>query len=364
MSTPSSPPIAVPPPSADRFYARVAGSGRPGTPVRLRQVTLPRSHARSAWQLVYRSTTVAGRPVAMSGTVLMPLQRQGCGALLGYGAGVHGLGRNAAPSYLLRLGQEPEHDQVEAALDRGLVVLVPDGEGLGMPGPHTYGAGEPGGYGMLDLVRAARRVLPEIGDDDPIVLWGYSEGGRCAAFAAELQPGYASELPVRAVAAGGVPADLREVARAIDAGPFSGLALAVLIGLATAYDDADLWSVLTAHGRQRARQAATRDVVGLVLEHPESLAELTGDAQPWDQPGWARLLVRENAGQRPPRVPAYLYHASADEIVPIEVGRRLARSWTRLGATVTWTEIPAADHLSGAAPATGAVLDWLDGHLC
>ena len=37
-----------------------------------------------------------------------------------------------------------------------------------------------------------------------MLLWGYSEGGRNAAWAAELQPTYASELPLVAVAAGGV----------------------------------------------------------------------------------------------------------------------------------------------------------------
>ena len=40
-----------------------------------------------------------------------------------------------------------------------------------------------------------------------------------------------------AVAAGGVPSDLYETAKAIDGGAFSGLNLAVLVGLARAYDD-------------------------------------------------------------------------------------------------------------------------------
>jgi len=79
-------------------------------------------------------------------------------------------------------------------------------------------------------------------------------------------------------------------ARAIDGGPFSGLNLAVLVGLATAYDDPRLWAILTAAGHRAAEHAATLDVVGLVLEHPEPLAAHTTRAEPWDDPAWRRVM--------------------------------------------------------------------------
>ena len=106
---------------------------------------------------------------------------------------------------------------------------------------------------MLDIVRAAVHCGADVGPGSPVLIWGYSEGGRCAAWAAELQPTYAPELNVAGVAAGGVPSDLRAVARAIDAGPFSGLGLAVLIGVAHAYQD----PALDAHS-QRGRTRGGR----------------------------------------------------------------------------------------------------------
>ena len=172
--------------------------------------------------------------------------------MLSYGVGVHGLGRDAAPSHLLRSGQEAELPLIERALAHGWAVAVSDGEGLGLPGPHTYGAGRAGGHALLDVARAAVRLVPELTPDSPVLLWGYSEGGRNAAWAAELQPTYAAELPLVGVAAGGVPADLYQTARAIDGGPYSGLNLAVLVGLAHAYDDPQLWSILYLGGPARS----------------------------------------------------------------------------------------------------------------
>jgi pimeloyl-ACP methyl ester carboxylesterase len=192
-----------------------------------------------------------------------------------------------------------------------------------------------------------------------VLLWGYSEGGRNAAWAAELQPTYAAELPLLGVAAGGVPADLYQTALAIDGGPFSGLNLAVLVGLANAYDDPELWSILSSEGLRAAREAETQDVVGLVLGFPEPLATWTRRSDPWDDPAWRLVLDRERNGAQAPTVPAYLYHVTDDEIVPAQVGRDLARLYRLRGGDVTWVEVRAPDHLSGAHRAAGAAVVWL-----
>ena len=191
-------------PSTDRFYRDLATTWRPGELARVRRVEIRTAAPAYAWQVVHGSTDTLGRRNAVSGTVLCPRATwSGPGArpIVTYGVGVHGLGRDAAPSHLLRTDSEFELPLVERALDRGWAVAVSDGEGLGMRGPHTYGAGRAGGHALLDVARAAVRVVPELTPDSPVLLWGYSEGGRNAAWAAELQPTYARELPL--VALGG-----------------------------------------------------------------------------------------------------------------------------------------------------------------
>lgn len=352
-------------PSRDPFYASGPVPGRPGIPIRRRRVRVPTTAEVGAWQLVYSTVGTTGRPVAVSGTVLIPRAPWSAGArpVVSFGVGVHGLHRDAAPSHLLREGKEGELSLIELALHHGWAVAVTDGDGLGMPGPHTYGAGGVGGRAMLDVVRAASQAVPGIERSSPVALWGYSEGGRCAVFAAEQHPSYAPGIPLVAVAAGGIPTDLRAVAKAIDGGPFSGLNLAVLVGLAHAYERPELWDILTESGKDVARRAADLDVVGLVLGHPEPLETHTTRREPWDESPWRALLAAERAGTRVPSVPAYLYHAELDEIVPTALTRDLAASYRRRGAQVELTSVPATDHLSGASVGAPGAISWLAEHL-
>jgi secretory lipase len=353
-------------PEHDPFYAPVVGPSRPGELLRFRSTEVKLDVETSAWQLVYGSTGVHGQPIAVSGTLLVPSGRwagSGPRPILSYGVGVHGLGRDAAPSYLMRLGTEAETPLLAEALGRGWVVAVTDGDGLGMPGPHTYGAGLPGGHAMLDIVRASVHCVPSLSAAAPVLLWGYSEGGRYAAWAGELQPEYAPELDLRGIAAGGVPSDLRAVARAIDGGPFSGLGLAVLIGLAQAHQNPALWAILNERGQQAATHAATLDVVGLIVDHPEPMRHHTVREEPWDEPVWRALLDAERNGQRPPGAPLYLYHVAGDQIVPTELGTGLRDDYRALGADVVWAAVVAEEHLSGAFVGAPAAVEWLAGRL-
>jgi len=362
--------VSLPSPSADSFYAPVDRLGRPGEPLRFREVDITCEEASFAWQVVYTSTDSRGRRIAVSGTVLIPAapwRGAGTRPVLSYGVGVHGLGRDAAPSHLMRSGTEIEITMIELALARGWAVAVTDGEGLGMPGPHTYGAGRSGGQAMLDIVRALVQGGPVLDESlapgGPVLLWGYSEGGRYAAWAAELQPSYAPDLNLRAVAAGGVPSDLREVAKAIDGGPFSGLGLAVLVGLTRAHRDPALDAILSERGRQAAARAATLDVVGLIVDFPEPMDHHTVRREPWDDPAWRALLDRERTGRHRPGAPVYLYHVVGDLLVPTALGRALLANYAALGAEVTWADVRAEEHLAGAFAGAPGAVEWLAGRL-
>jgi len=357
-------------PSTDPFYDTPASMPRSaGTMLRTRPVVVPGLTC-AATQVVHTTAATNSRTIAVSGTVLVPaMSWRGPGPrpVLSYGVGVHGLGRDSAPSHLLATGLEGELAFLELALSRGWSVVVTDGEGLGLPGPHTYGAGRVGGRAMLDIVRAAVAGVDGVEAGAPVLLWGYSEGGRCAAWAAEHQPIYARDLTLVALAAGGVPTDLAAVVEAIDGGPYSGLGLAVLVGLAHAHEDPRLWDILNARGRAAAAVAATLDVTGLVVSHPEPMAAWTTRERPWEDPLWAALLRAERNPGGTPEVPVYLYHAKGDDIVPAELSRQLAAAYEAMGVHVTHVELDSGDHLTGAADGADAAITWLaeqlDAHL-
>ncbi len=350
-------------PSTDPFYALpvIVPTSR-GAVVRARPVSLSGLEPCAATQIVYTTTATDAATIPVSGTVLVPeapWRGPGARPIVSYGVGVHGLGRDNAPSYLLATGAEWEVGFIDLALARGWSVAITDGEGLGMPGPHTYGAGHVGGRAMLDIVRAAVDGIDGVDAPAPVLLWGYSEGGRCAAWAAEHQPHYARELPLVALAAGGAPTDLAAVVEAIDGGPYSGLGLAVLVGLAHAHADAGLWEILNPRGRAAAEVAATLDVGGLISAHPEPMATWTVRDEPWLHPAWRAVLRAERNPGGTPRVPVYLYHARGDDIVPISSARQLASTYQAMGVPVTSVELDSTDHLSGAIEGAADAVDWL-----
>ena len=190
------------------------GDGEPGDVIRSEPMDAylapgVRLRAR-AWRVLYRSTSAIGRPTAVSGTVLVPYGRiRAARPLIGYGVGTHGIGDSAAPSRLLARGLEWESGMIAMILARGWAVAITDYEGLGTPGDHTYMVGRALGPNVLDAMRAARQLHPsELPEQGPAAIVGYSEGGAAAAWAAQLQPGYAPDVPLTAVAAGAAAADV------------------------------------------------------------------------------------------------------------------------------------------------------------
>ncbi|MBO0883018.1 MAG: hypothetical protein J2P17_22320 [Mycobacterium sp.] len=350
-----------PAPDSDPFYAPIGAIGRSGDLRRVREIDL--GSEVTAWQLRYLSSNSFGRSTVPSGTVIVPREPYpGQRPIVCYGTSVHGLDRNCAPSYLIRQGTEPEIPLINRVLEHGWAVAIPDGEGLGAGGPHTLLAGAAAGHTLLDIARAAQ-LLPDAKlADAPVSIWGYSAGGRAAAWAAELQPSYAPELELRVVVAGGVPADPNVLIQANMDSPYQGLAFATLVGLSAAYQHLPLRDVLNETGRSAAERAEHEDLAGLLVNYAQPLTAYTERPDPWDSPHWRQVLQAERSGKHCPAVPVHLYHGTDDVPCPISMGRTLAEGYRALGATVTWTEL-ATDHLRGIVKGAGLALDALAHHL-
>lgn len=354
-------------PSADAFYtdpAQLQGT-EPGAILRSRPVTirgLGFPMPVRAWQVLYRSTDAQGRPNAVSGTVAAlddgrPLTGR---PLVAYNVGSHGLGPDCAPSYLLRQGADFEEPMIAGALGRGWAVMVSDYEGSGTPGPHTYGSGLATGRSVLDGARAAMR-LPELGlQNSPVALWGYSEGGLATAWAAELAPKYAPELNVVGAAAGGVPANLGNVARKIDGGPLSGFVLAAAVGLDRAYPSLKLDSLLNEKGRIAAAAVATMCQYEWTMAFAnQHLADFTTVADPLNLPRVRTILDANTLGRHDPGIPLHIYESVWDEFMPLEDVRALVHTYCGYGLPVSYYEDAFSEHISLAGQGAPAAMAWL-----
>ncbi|WP_067891559.1 lipase family protein [Nocardia vaccinii] len=356
-------------PEIDSHYAEVviARDCGPGDVLRARPTTAPGlNHVREARQLVYVSTDSYGEKIPVSGIVLLPEVAPNIPhpPILVYCTSFHGLG-GPAPSQLLAAGTEPESHRIDAALARGFIVAVPDGEGMGIAGagPHTFLAANAAAHTGLDIARATAHLADiKTSTASPVVMWGYADGGRAVIAAAEQHRQYAPELCLRAVAAGAVLADPGSLAAELNETGWAFLVWAAVVGLSHAHQHLPLRHVLTNEGRRIAAAAANLSAAALAEGYRRPLGEFSERPDPWNDPMWRYVLAREKIGLTVPDVPVHLYHGTDDDLVPHAQGHAVYQHYLAAGAKATWREY-ATDHLGAAIYSIDDALDALSQHL-
>ncbi|PTL80263.1 S9 family peptidase [Vitiosangium sp. GDMCC 1.1324] len=164
------------------------------------------SSARSNELVVYLSESVHGKPIAVSGIIALPKKAplDSGYPVISWAHGTVGSADRCAPSRDVE-GEQAHpynafpHVLLNKFLDQGWAVVMTDYEGLGTEGPHPYLLGKSEARGILDIVRAARQLHPELSDQFAIV--GHSQGGQAALFGAHYAPEWTRELTLRGVAA-------------------------------------------------------------------------------------------------------------------------------------------------------------------
>jgi pimeloyl-ACP methyl ester carboxylesterase len=209
--------------------------------------------------LLYRSTGVNGKPVAVSGLVHLPKGKapKGGWPIVTWGHGTTGLGDQCAPSrnpgegliHAFSIYIEPFLNRL---LDAGIAVVRTDYEGLGTKGVHPYLVGRSEGRSVLDMVRAARQAHSSLGRR--VVIGGHSQGGHAAVWGAALARKYTPELQVKGTTALAPFAQGDEqfaALRSLDQpSRLSGYVAIFARGLDAAYPALDIPSVLTDRARE------------------------------------------------------------------------------------------------------------------
>jgi hypothetical protein len=346
-------------PDGDAFYTPPSPlpAGADGDVVWWRP--LPDEAGVRGYLVLYRSESATDAPIAVSGRVLVPTAPwAGAGPrpIVSVASGTRGIGDRCAPSKF-----QPDYEKplfIDAMLRRGWAVAVTDYEGLGTPGQHPYVVGRSEGHAVIDAARAATR-LPAAGltAGGPVGFSGYSQGGGGAAWAGELAPSYAPELAVAGITAGGTPADLDVVAKSLDGSVGFGFLLLSALGLDAAYPELDLPAYLNDKGRTlyATQQDACVDAVfGYAFGH---IADYT-TTNPLNTPQWQARLADNKLGARPPHAPVYLFHGSADEIIPLSQAQALRRQYCAAGVPVTWGTY-LGEHVSTLVVSAGDVVNYL-----
>ncbi len=192
-------------PSGLKFYRPPAKlvPGKHGTVIWSRTVGTPVGvpGASKTILVLYRSTSVAGKPIAVSGSISLPKGKapKGGWPILSWAHGTTGIADVCAPT---RAPTSPYTSyvmpQLQTWLKAGFAIVRTDYEGLGAPGLHPYLIGKSEGRGVLDIARASRALDKRVGTK--LVIAGHSQGGHAALFAAALAPSWTPDLSFRGVA--------------------------------------------------------------------------------------------------------------------------------------------------------------------
>ncbi|HMO00078.1 MAG TPA: lipase family protein [Miltoncostaeaceae bacterium] len=251
-------------PDPGAFYEPPGGSedAAPGTLLRDEPFTAGIPDGATAWRILYSTTGMDGRPVAVSGLVIAGAAARawpGPRPVLAWAHGTIGVARGCATSLL----DDPSvalAKPMDRILEQGWVVVATDYPGLGGPGAHPYLAGEETGRAVIDSVRAARALDTGVELDARYAVWGESQGGHAALWTGQVATaGHAPELTLVGVGAAAPASDLGPMlTAALGTTPGKVLTALAVSSWTTVYPELDFDAAVVRRARAPIRAIARR----------------------------------------------------------------------------------------------------------
>lgn len=341
----------------------------------------------TAVTLTYRIEGAAGAPVEATATLLTPVGDTPTAGwpLMVWAPGGTGLADACATGASPDLfGQAAFLAPVVAA---GVAVVVPNYEGLAVPGDGTYRDSESLAHATLGAARAAFAVS---GISQRYALAGYSLGGQAALAAAEHANDWAPDLTlveVLSVAPAPWAADVQtshfdaQIAAALAAGDTvkastlmaskTALLSYLIAGLSVRHPELQLVDSVGSNVAALASQVTERCTVDLIVAvigdisaftaAGGTVADYPGVLPGWfDEPAMKAALAANRYGNAAIDAPVVVVHGTGDQIVPNVATLATVDALNAVGNDITYVNTTALDHFGQlTAPETATARDQL-----
>src|SRR6202012_3274073 len=336
--------------------------GPPGSVIRA-EVTNDDRKGATDYRVLYRSIGLHGEPIAVSGTIIVPLGPPPAGGrpIIAWAHPTSGVEPQCGPSLATF-----RFEQIMGLRDmvrRGYIVTATDYPGLGAGGPHPYLVGASEGRAVLDSVRAAQNLIGEQGVD--VALWGHSQGGQAGLYAGLLAASYAPELHLAGIAAAAPATELGVLMRDDENSPGGKNLLAMTLWSWSRVYDAPLDKVV-----DPAALPAINKLASICLESPIDIRPRKEIAQALDHDflsvpdptaiePWKSLLAENTIGALPPSLPIFLAQGDADTVVQPAVTRDYMAKLCAPGSRVTSMAMPGVGHGTAAMKSALTAIAWI-----
>jgi acetyl esterase/lipase len=316
-----------------------------------------------AHRVLYRSTSPEGKPIAVSGVVIIPPGTAPAGGwpIVAWAHPTTGIVPRCAPSLANFLFQQIAGSR--PLTEQGYAIAATDYPGLGTVGPHPYLVGVSEARAVIDSVRAARTFPGTSGKR--YAVWGHSQGGQAALFTGMISKDYAPELELLGVAAAAPATDLATL-MTDDLNTTGGRNLTAMtvwswsFFYGVAADSVVALAVMPVVDRlaeeciespfdilARARTAAPLAQEFLTVKNPAEI-------EPWQS-----LLSRNSPGELPPTLPVLLAQGTDDGLVrPLVTWNYMGRL-CGAGSKVRLIMLPGVSHGLAAAKSADAAVAWI-----
>jgi pimeloyl-ACP methyl ester carboxylesterase len=330
-----------------------------GTLVKSEPVTVDGLHG-TAYRVMYVSTSMKDKPVAVTGLVAVPKTPAPSGGypVVSWGHGTNGMADKCAPS----LSPKDDVPLANALLDQGWEVVASDYEGEGTPGLMPYIAGISAARNTIDIVRAVQG-LPAAHASKNYLVWGHSEGGQTAMYALNIGPAYAPELTLHGVVAGAPPSQFKFIYEFLKTSAFKHYLLMAAGGLNAAYGDqaAPLDEVLTPYGKSflPVLEQGCSDYIAKQLA-PVDFSKAT-KTDPFTVPAWQKIL-RANDPEyftTASPVPLLLIQGGNDEQIPVASTALLADHLCEIHQVFSRWVYPGQSHAGVIGPSAQDMIHWM-----
>ena len=346
------------------FYETTSAelAGAPGSIIRAE------SFRGSPWgtraeRILYRSTGLDGQSIAVSAVVIIPTSSPPAGGwkVVAWAHPTTGVARKCAPSLQLD-GMMDTIAGLDEMVKRGYVIVATDYPGLGTAGVHPYLVGISEGRAVLDSVRAARTFAKT---SNEYAVWGHSQGGHAAVWAAELAASYAPELKLMALAAAAPATELAELFDD-DITTQAGQVLTALSLWSWSHVfDTSLDSVVHSTAVKAVGEIGSQCLSGFVdlIVDASAFGQieksfLKGD--PAKIAPWSGYLTSSTPARQTVKwPPVFIAQGSDDKIVDPPVTTQFAVDLCNQGATLRYFSVPDGIHDTIAMVSAATAVDWI-----